>query len=153
MDAEVRRAEPLDVRGVLGHRLGGDAVAVAPVPVDQLGRNGRGRGQLVDQAQPRVLAQGVGRQRDRGPDLGQFGGLLEHVGVVARDERGPGGRFTLPAARTRRRVAVEARPHAAGERIEAEIDHRRGEEREELGKDEPAHHRDPHIQPRTRAQP
>ena len=68
---------------VLAHRVGGDPVAVAPVPVDQLGGDGGGRGQLVDQTQPRVLAQRVGRQRDRGPDLGQFGGLLEHVGPQA----------------------------------------------------------------------
>ena len=65
---------------VLRHRVRGNPVAGAPVAVDQLGGDrGRGR-QLVDQAEPGVLPRRVGRQRDRGTDLGQLRCLFEDVG-------------------------------------------------------------------------
>src|ERR1700676_2151494 len=59
-------------------------------------------------------------------------------------------RFTR---RAWRRVPVETRAHAARERIEAEIDHRRGEQRERLRHDQPAHDRNPQRPPQfgTRA--
>ncbi len=63
--------------------MGGDPAAVPPVPVDQLGGNGGGRGQLIDQTQPGELADGVAGQPDRSANLGQLGGLLKHVGLQA----------------------------------------------------------------------
>src|SRR5471030_2193851 len=53
--------------------------------------------------------------------------------------------------RAARRVPVETRTHAARERIEAEIDHRRGEERERLRHDQPANNRNPQRPPQFRA--
>jgi len=65
VDAEPRHAELLGVPVVLGHRVGRDAAAVLPVPVDELGGDGGGRGQLVEQAQPGELPDPVARQADR----------------------------------------------------------------------------------------
>ena len=53
------------------------------MPVDQLGGDRGVGGQLGGQTQPRVLADGVGGQGDGRPDLGQLGGLLEHVRLDA----------------------------------------------------------------------
>src|ERR1700712_179329 len=52
--------------------------------------------------------------------------------------------------RAGRRIPVETRTHAAGERIEAEINYRRGEKRERLRHDQTTHNRDPQRTPEFR---
>ena len=55
-------------------------------------------GQLGGQTQPRVLADRVGGQGDGRPDLGQLGGLLEHVRLdAALLQRKAEGQPPMPA--------------------------------------------------------
>ena len=99
MDAVVRGAEPLHVPVVPRHRVRGDPVARAPVPVDQLGGDRGSSRQLVHQAEPGVLPRRVGRQRDGGTDLGQRRCLFEDVGRdTALAQREPEGQPPDPGA-------------------------------------------------------
>jgi hypothetical protein len=77
---EVWRAEALQVPVAVPHRVRRDPAAVPPVPVDQLGRDGGHTSEVVGQAEPPELPDGVGGQRDRRADLGELRGLLEDAG-------------------------------------------------------------------------
>ena len=90
MQAEAWRPEAPHVPVAVGHRMGGDALAGPPVPVDELRGHGRRSGKLVQQSEPCELPCGVARDADRGADLGQLGRLFEHLGpysALAQRER------------------------------------------------------------------
>src|SRR5688572_6293987 len=111
MDTDVRRSETLTVRRP--HLVPANEAAGAPVPVDQRGDVGPVRGQLRSQAELLEETRGVGRQRDRGPDLPELSGLLVDVHPDA-----------VSAQRDRQREAANAgaddgdparvRPHIRG---------------------------------------
>jgi hypothetical protein len=72
------------------HRVHGDRVPVTAVAVDNRGRLGRGRRQVIAQAQVLQHPGGVGGQRDRRAGLPQLGGLLNHLGGYATASSTPG---------------------------------------------------------------
>ena len=120
VDPEVRPSEPLLVPVVLADGMGRDPAPVLPVPVDELGGDRGVGGQPAVETEPCELPDGVGRQRDGGADLGQLGGLFEHISLDASllqcetEGQTPHSGTDDRHTRTGFSHAVDARAHGGG---------------------------------------
>jgi hypothetical protein len=114
VDAQPRCAHPVEVGVAVAHRVGGDPLPRRPPAVDQLGRDGGDRLELLQQAHPAQQPRRVAAHADGRTELRQRGRLLEDLGRDAAFPEGqPEGQAADPRSDDGHPQVFRRRRHGA----------------------------------------